>query len=346
MSVMKRRNEDLLQHSHKTHLLWSLASYCRRRRAALLLYGLMALFFPLIQYLYALPLAPVGYAMLVITFLILPAAVIDCSRYARQTRALLLARENLPEAVRLLPPPIDPLEAEYREILLSLYELLQTQTETLARRHEEQVAYYTMWVHQIKTPIAAALLEMEGPARAAVLEAELFKIERYVEMALHFVKMDDLSGDLVLGMYPLEPIVKAAVRKYAPLFIAKKLSATIEDVDFSVETDSKWLSFILEQVLSNAVKYTETGGVLIRGDGKALWVKDTGIGIVSEDLARVFHKGYTGFNGRMDKRASGLGLYMAKRVSDQLGIRLQLQSAPGQGTHIALTFPQHAQYIQ
>ncbi|MDL2317583.1 sensor histidine kinase [Eubacteriales bacterium OttesenSCG-928-A19] len=320
--------------------------YLRHRRGMLALYAAVAVLFPAVQALYGMPMEPVAYALLLVTFLLVVGGIFDCLRYSARARALDEVLENLSDAAHALPEAVGPIEARYHHITSELYLLLDAQAEEMTRRHGEQLNYYTLWVHQIKTPIAAMRLALQKGARPATLETELFKVERYVEMALQFIKMRDLSGDLIIEEYAISRIVSQSVRRYAPLFIGKRLKATIDETDLVVTTDSRWLSFILEQLLSNAVKYTDKGGVFIYTEGSALVVADTGVGIRAEDLTRIFEKGYTGFNGRLDQRASGLGLYMAQRVAGQLGIRIYPESTPGKGTSMTLVFPPRKAMIE
>lgn len=144
------------------------------------------------------------------------------------------------------------------------------------------------------------------------------------------------STDYVLKEYRLDDIIRAAIRKLAPQFIMKKLVLDYETIDKQVLTDEKWLGFVIEQVLSNAVKYTESGKVKISCEGSKLVISDTGIGIAPDDLPRIFDKGYTGFNGRMDRKASGIGLYLCRRICNNLGHGITAESVPGQGTTIAI----------
>jgi signal transduction histidine kinase len=211
------------------------------------------------------------------------------------------------------------------------------------KSHTEQVEYYTMWVHQIKTPISAMRLALQssGQVSLSLLEQELFKIEQYVELALSYTRMKDLSNDLVIREYDLEDIVNQSIKKYAPLFIYKKLSVYVEEFHETVATDSKWLAFILEQLLSNAVKYTYQGGVTITYRDKTLRIIDTGIGIRSEDIDRIFEKGYTGYNGRIDKKASGIGLYLTKKTADALSVKITVTSKVGEGTAVSVTFSEY-----
>lgn len=173
-----------------------------------------------------------------------------------------------------------------------------------------------------------------------VIDQELFKIEQYVEMALQYIKIKQLSSDLVIREYSLKNIINTSVKKYAALFIYKKLSIDLEGLELMVLTDSKWLSFIIEQLLSNAIKYTNHGGIRIYMENRSLVIEDSGIGIHSEDMERIFEKGYTGYNGRLDKKASGIGLYLVKKVADSLAIKVTISSIVGIGTKAVLTFPE------
>lgn len=208
----------------------------------------------------------------------------------------------------------------------------------------EKEDFFALWTHQIKTPIAALklLLADEEPDIGAS-KRELFKIENYVEMALNYLRFEEMSGDMVLERTKLEPIVKQVVKKYSTIFIHKHLAIELENLDIDILTDEKWFSFALEQILSNALKYTKEGGITIstRGiqasAGIEIIVSDTGVGIKSEDLPRVFEKGYTGYNGRIDKKASGLGLYLCKGVCDKLGHKIRIESEEGKGTEVIIT---------
>jgi signal transduction histidine kinase len=229
----------------------------------------------------------------------------------------------------------------YQEIINSLYGIIQSHVDTIEKAHIEQVEYYTRWVHQIKTPISAMYLALHSSIASNqpyLLEQELFKIEQYVELALQYTKMKDLSTDLVIREYALEDIVHQSVKKYAQLFIYKKLSLQMDEFHEMITTDSKWLAFILEQLLSNAIKYTNKGGIKISYQNRCLTISDTGIGIRAEDLERIFQKGYTGYNGRLDKKASGIGLYQAKKVADSLAIKVEITSVVGTGTTAIVRF--------
>ncbi|HBA49142.1 MAG TPA: hypothetical protein DCZ91_15365 [Lachnospiraceae bacterium] len=231
-------------------------------------------------------------------------------------------------------------------------------------RWEEKAAergdYYLMWTHQIKTPIAAMKLLLErlelSDRDSFLMKEECFKIEQYVEMVLAFQRLESISDDMVLQPYGLYSLVRQAVKKYSLLFINKGLKLELGELDFRIVTDEKWFVFCLEQLLSNSIKYTPKGGISFRAEAEPetaeilqagpktgkrvlLLLEDTGIGIRAEDLPRIFERGFTGYNGRLDKRSTGIGLYLCRRVYEKLGITVQVESEDGKGTKVTLGIP-------
>ena len=202
--------------------------------------------------------------------------------------------------------------------------------------------YYAAWVHQIKAPIAVmrVLLQQEDTPINRELTGELFRVEQYVEMALCYVRLGEGASDLVIKEYPLDDMIRKAIRKYAGQLIRRKLRVIYEGTDICVLTDEKWLVFIIEQLLSNAVKYTVSGNVTITVDRekKQLSISDTGIGISPEDLPRIFEKGYTGYNGRADKTSTGIGLYLCREITKKLGHGIMITSEIGKGTDVTIVF--------
>ena len=314
-------------------------AYLAARRIPVLVYLLTAAMVLLACAASGAALSPVCYGLFLALFVLMLAAAADFVRFRSRLR-IIRAVVPADEAPPLLPVPADPAEAAYQQLLHAMFErcrALQTEHE---QARGELIGYYTLWLHQVKTPIAALRLLMErGPVPTAALTRELFAIERYTGMALEFARLSSASSDLVIEKTSVEPLVRQSVKRYADMFIAGRLSLTLEPIPLTVHTDEKWLCFILEQLLSNAVKYTHRGGVRIYAEDGFLFIADTGIGIPPEDLPRVFEAGYTGYNGRLDKRASGLGLSMARRAADMLAIRLTLTSQPGKGTTARLAFP-------
>lgn len=291
--------------------------------------------------------ASILYSCIIMTFLSSIFLFLDYMAFSKKKNRMDLLLKDLTTESKELPIADNLLERNYQEMISALYEKMKKNKTEMEKEHQEQMEYYTMWMHQIKTPISAmelSLKNIDSKERRGI-EGELFKIEQYVEMALHYVKMKDLSSDLVIREYEVSDIVKVSIKKYASLFINKKLSVTIVPGVMYVHTDSKWLSFLIEQILSNSIKYTNEGGIHISFAPNALVIEDTGIGIREEDKARIFEKGYTGYNGRIDKKASGIGLYLVKKVADSLAVKIQIDSKVGQGTKVILTFPDKREFL-
>ncbi len=214
------------------------------------------------------------------------------------------------------------------------------------RKYENMMDYYTVWAHQIKTPISSMKLTLQGEdsTLSRRLSADLFRIEQYVDMVLVYLRLDSEYTDYVFKECNMDEVIKNSVKKFASEFIGRKLSLEYEPADVTVVSDSKWLGFVIGQIVSNSLKYTETGGIKIYfEEPKMLVIEDTGIGIAEEDLPRIFEKGYTGYNGRTDGSgsASGIGLYLCRRICTNLHIGIQAESEVGKGTRIILDLNQY-----
>ena len=156
-------------------------------------------------------------------------------------------------------------------------------------------------------------------------------------MVLSYIRLGSNENDFVIKEYDLDNIVRQAIRKYAPLFIRKKINLDFQPTTYKVLTDEKWLVFVIEQLLSNAIKYTNKGKISIYPlEDKKLVIEDTGIGISKEDIPRIFDKGFTGYNGRTDKKATGLGLYLCKNILDKLSHKISIESEVGVKTKVIL----------
>lgn len=238
-----------------------------------------------------------------------------------------------------LPAPGGILEADYQLLLASLGSIRDEEFGKWQGRQLETADYYATWVHQIKAPIAVmrVILQSEDTPVNQELLSELFRVEQYVEMVLCYVRLGDQASDLVIENYELDKIIRRAIRKYAGQFIRSHIKLIYRGTSQVVLTDEKWLLFIIEQLLSNAIKYTEKGTVTISvNERKQLMVEDTGIGIAPEDLPRIFEKGFTGYNGRSDKKSTGIGLYLCKSAARKLGHRLTVSSCIGTGSRFIL----------
>ena len=234
-----------------------------------------------------------------------------------------------------------PLEA----LLTSKIRTLEKDKKELKIQHQEKQSdlldYYTLWVHQIKTPIAASKLlvqDLQEQMLKNQLEQELFKIDSYTNLVLQYLRLESFHDDLVVEKENIEDLVKEVVKKYALFFIQQGLSLNLHDLNHTVITDKKWFLVILEQVLSNSLKYTKQGSIEIFFQEDTLYMKDTGLGIQNSDLLRVFERGFSGYNGRLTHQSSGLGLYLSKKIADKLGHELHLHSVVGEGTTVMITF--------
>ena len=279
-----------------------------------------------------------GYTALLSGVLALLLALLDLRRFALRHRQLSDALKSIRVSDEQLPPPENLIEEDYRQLIRALGEEKQRQASAMDLRMSDMQDYFTLWAHQIKTPIAAMrlILQTRPENSAGELSQELFRVEQYVEMVLNYLRLDSDSTDFVFRTCALDDIIRQCVRKYAKQFIRRKISLEYEGTALQVLTDEKWLCFVIEQLLSNALKYTNTGSIRVFTRGETLVIEDTGIGIAPEDLPRVFEKGYTGYNGRTDKKATGIGLYLCKRILQKLGHEISISSVVGQGTSVSI----------
>lgn len=326
-----------------------LLAYLKRQSKLLLLLAGASCIFAAVFFLYGLPVEAVAYAGVLCLALGLVLFAAGYSRFLRRHRELqgLLRRSS--EPVLPLPSPNGLLEEDYQALLQAVCADRVHLTAQNRDRLEDMTDYYTLWAHQIKTPIAAArlLLQGEDASNRPELEVELLKIEQYVEMVLGYLRLDSDSTDYVLRDTELDGVLRQAVRKFAKQFILKKISLDFRETHRKVLTDEKWLLFVVEQILSNALKYTPAGGCIrLYGDGETLVIADNGIGIQAEDLPRVFEKGFTGYNGRQDKKSTGIGLYLCRRVMDRLNHGISITSRPGRGTLVRLDLGRRERVVE
>lgn len=327
-----------------THMI---STYLKKNRKPILFYLLFLGVFYLVLYLYGVRADALGYAVFLslVTFIVL--GLFDLWRYQARIKTIGEAFRNMPYELGSLPAPLDIPEEKYQEEVRMLGERLVLQENDSRRSRQEMLDFYSLWAHQIKTPLAAMNLllqseEARGDKDAKIFQEmrmELFKTGQYVDMVLSYLRAEDMSSDLLLKEYSLDEIVRQAVRKYSGMFILKKIRLEYEPCKEMVLTDEKWLLFVLEQLLSNALKYTEKGFIRIRmeqGSPAVLLIEDSGIGIQAEDLPRVFEKGFTGYNGRQDKKSTGIGLYLCRMICEKLNHTVTITSDPGKGTAVRL----------
>ena len=219
---------------------------------------------------------------------------------------------------------------------------LNLRNDFLAKEKELQ-EYFLIWIHQIKTPITAGKLICDSDIEnenVKNIKKELIYIEDYTNMALSYLKMANHNTDMDISLVNLDDIIKPLIKKYAILFISNNIKLEYEKLNVKVITDSKWCMVVIEQLLSNAIKYTKNGIVSITFSEKEnyLEIKDNGIGIKDSDLPKIFDKGYSGFNGRQNQKSTGIGLFLVKQILDKLGQKVKLESKLGEGTSVKVYF--------
>lgn len=323
-----------------------IGKYIYSKRHGLVMFGVCVGIFALVFALCAVPLRYVWYPTLLCLCFFVVYALFDYYAFRKHHKMLVNASHAIEVAMENLPEAKSLLEDDYQQLLASLN---SHKNATIAQNNQTAAdleEYLTLWSHQIKTPLTSLGLTCDGiaePERSQANE-QVFEIEQYVDMMLQYLRLRDKSTDLVLHPYSLRSMVNQAVKYYAKTFIHKKLSVQIEiDETLKVTTDEKWLVFVLKQLLSNALKYTENGTIAITAVASqeqenevALTITDTGIGIAKEDLPRIFERGYTGYNGRKDKKATGLGLYLTEQVLAMLGHKITIESTVNVGTAVTI----------
>ena len=317
--------------------------YLKQRRRLWIVGAVFCVIFAVSFLLYHLPIGAVIYPTLLCAALGILIMVFDFLRVKREHEALSSIRSMADIIAGTLPKMDGIKDEDYQQILRLLSEEHNSFLTQTNRKYLDMIDYYTVWAHQIKTPIASMRLHLqnEDSALSRTLSSDLRRIEQYVEMVLTFLRLNSESTDYAIKEYDLDKIIKQAVRKFSSDFIGRKLSLVYEPVNTTVITDEKWLSFVIEQVLSNALKYTPAGSITITLENeKTLRICDTGIGIAPEDLPRIFENGYTGYNGRTDKKASGIGLYLCKRICNNLGHTITARSIVDVGTIIDIDLAQ------
>lgn len=248
-------------------------------------------------------------------------------------------------------------QALYVKMIKRLNDNHSKQLQQLIEEKVDHQDFIMSWIHEVKLPIAASRLLLENSTGKTVdflvdkFEDELNKIDNYVEQALYYSRIDSFSKDYFITDVQLNQIIKHSVKKYAKLFIAKRIHFHMKEEQQFVQSDSKWLAFILDQITANALKYVNEEGEIsfcFEEDSreKRLLIQDTGIGIKQEDIHRVFERGFTGSTGRIHIRSTGMGLYLAKQMALKLGHDISIQSQKGRYTRVTIHFPKIRNYHQ
>lgn len=399
------------------NLLWYIKKYGKRYCPLFVLFSGMMVVQIFSFYLCGMETEDIQYFVFLEIILFLGMAGITFFQFYRKLKETKKKIDGYTKEMCALPETEDALEELYIEAL----ELLQgerKQEESAYRSSQQEMKeYYALWVHQIKTPIAAMKLLLQAKKnqlsnqllqladnlpdeeettepssrecikeqsqeiqkeknfveekttklslqenlmqqietekeRIADMEQELFWMEQYVQMALQYQRMASKSHDFVLERVSLDTVVRAAIRKFAKVMIHRKIVVNYEGCKETVISDAKWLGFVVEQLLSNAIKYSRGNSAILIKLNKAeenqpdhagaktfqLVISDQGIGIRKEDLPRIFEKGYTGYNGRADQTSTGIGLYLCREITNKLGHEIQIDSEVGKGTEAVIVF--------
>ena len=331
----------------------SIFSFLKIRKVLIIIFTGIVVIFGILFYLYDIPFDAIIYGCELSFVWSAVCLFIDFYKYYKRHKLLHINREQFFDDAEQLPEHMDIIEYDYQELAKELYQEKQELISKNRIAKKELLDYYGMWVHQIKTPIAALDILLQNTERmlyqidekemmqkaisVSDMKMELFKIEQYVEMALNYLRVEDISSDLVFKKHELDDMVRQVIRKYAKIFISKKIKIDFKPTKACIVTDEKWFIFVLEQIISNALKYIKKGQIFIYMKEKSLVIKDTGIGIPAEDLPRIFEKGFTGYNGRENKKSTGIGLYLCKNIMDKLQWNITVDSEVGSGTKIYLT---------
>lgn len=272
---------------------------------------------------------------------------IKWSRYINDIRRVL---EELDKKY-LLPEVIDEpnflLGEEINDVLRELSKSMHENVKHYRTEQEEYREYIEMWIHEIKTPIASSRLVIENNYNDVTrkIDYQIDRIDNFIEQVLYYTRSDEVSKDYIIKELELDSIVKKVVKKNYRDFISKKIKLEIEEIKETIYSDSKWVEFIVNQIVVNSVKYTkEKEGVIkisanSQGNSVVLIIEDNGVGIIERDLDRIFEKGFTGENGRRFGKSTGIGLYLCKRLCDKLGLGLKLESKLNKGTKVRIIFP-------
>lgn len=316
-------------------------SYIKKNLKIYLLLIVFIFIFVLIFYLYNLPFEALFYSGLLCFVAALIVSIIDFNNYRKSYIDLKYLESNILNSKEDLPKSLDIRVEYYQKIIERLHNEVEKLKIEDNKKMEGLVDYYSMWIHQIKTPIAAInfLLDNEE-IDVKAFRQELFKIERYVEMVLTYIRLGSETSDYVITSINIDEVVRENIKKYATLFINKKIKLNYVSHETYVISDKKWLGFAFEQLLSNAIKYTKSGGeISINISESKLIIEDNGIGIYEEDLPRIFEQSFTGLNGRYEKKSSGLGLYLCKKTLDKLQHKIEITSKVNKGTKVIVSFP-------
>ena len=276
--------------------------------------------------------------------------IIDYIQYKKYFNTLEKVLDNLDKKY-LLPEVIEEsnftLGREINNILKILSRDMHENVKHYKDMQEEYREYIEMWVHEIKTPIASSKLLIENNTNEVTrkIDTQIDKIDNFVEQVLYYSKSNDVGKDYIIKKTELSKVVKNVIKKNTRDFISKRISLQLEQIEEVIYSDTKWVEFILNQIIVNSIKYSKGKNDKIKIISKklphsvVLEIEDSGVGIIERDINSVFEKGFTGENGRRFGKSTGIGLYLCKKLCDKLGLGLAIDSKVNIGTKVSIVFP-------
>lgn len=310
-------------------------------RQQILVFLGMAFTFAGIFVLGSLPLTLYLYSMELTLFFFLVYLIVQYLLYSKRHKTIMQVGAAQSTRIEDVAAGTDPADKVYLEKIGQLQQDIRNLTNEHAGRQADQLDYFTLWLHQIKTPLSAISLlnQSSNSAESKNISQEILRLEDYTHMALNYVKLEETGSEMDLSDVDLDTVIKKAVKKYSILFIYKVIKLDYQPLGIKVLSDGQWLQTILEQLLSNSLKYTASGTISIYMDSEkeqTLIIEDTGAGIRSEDLPKIFNKGYSGLNGRLHEKSTGLGLFLTRKICKRLGHDLTIESDLGKGTRVSI----------
>lgn len=295
----------------------------------------------------------VEFVVIVILVWILPITSLLAIQYIERKKyyTILIESNNSLDKKYILPEVIEKADFFdgniFYEILRETSRSMNEEIKKLSKDQSDYREYIEAWVHEVKTPIASSNLIIDNNKNSITksIKDELTKVEGYVEQVLYYSRSSDANKDYIIKEFNLSIIIKNIITKNSKYFIHKKVKLELGDVDKVVYSDSKWVEFILNQILTNAIKYCDKEDSIIKifterdENNIVLSIIDNGVGISEKDIKRVFDKGFTGENGRKFARSTGMGLYICKKLADKLSIGIDIESKISQGTCVRIIFP-------
>ena len=323
-----------------------LNEYLKMKKTSIIgILGVYAILFVFV-YLYRIPIEVILYPFILTIVFVLIVLLFDYIKYKEKVNKIIQICNDISSCYSVKINDKNIFDEYYLDIINELLKENRKQVSQIQKKISDINDYFSIWVHQIKTPIASMKLKIDNEQMDLLqLASDLNRIDHYVDLVLSFLKFDEEKIDLYFRKTDVDRIMRESLKKFSNDFIIKKIRLDYKLSKREVLTDEKWLSFVFDQLLSNALKYTDKGAISIYYDGDScLCIKDSGIGIALADMERLFEKGFTGYNGRQYKKASGIGLYMCKRMCDKLNIAISIESVVDEYTLVKLKFLSNEEY--